>query len=180
MKAIAWLGGLTTLVVAGAYTTVSLARWEWNRALFFGLLFLAAEVGLAAALVLRRLARVERSLADLRPPPSASPAHDALRRTRGQADRFPWLRVDPAEAVTRTNVFITLVVGGGILLSGGAWVLDKVAARTVDPGRERDLGRELDAIAYRPGLLVDDVTALARPRPERDDPRVRAFLREQP
>lgn len=180
MKTVAWFGGVTTLVLAGIYTVVSVARWEWNRALFFGLLFLAAEVGLAAALVLRRLARVERSLASLAPSPSPSPSQDALRRTRRDEPRFRWLRADPAEVVGRTNVFITLVVGGGILLSGGAWVIDKVASRTVDPRREQALGRELDAIAYRRGLLVDDVTALARPRPDQDDPRVRAFLRQQP
>ena len=38
---------------------VSLNRWEWNRALFFGLIVLIAEIGLATGLVLRRLARLE-------------------------------------------------------------------------------------------------------------------------
>ena len=32
---------------------VSLNRWEWNRALFFGLIVLIAEVGLATGLILR-------------------------------------------------------------------------------------------------------------------------------
>ena len=43
---------------------VSLNRWEWNRALFFGLIVLIAEVGLATGLVLRRLDRLERTTAD--------------------------------------------------------------------------------------------------------------------
>ena len=59
MKSIAWLAAVLTLVAAFVYTAVSLARWEWNRALFFAILFVAVEVGLASALVLRRLARVE-------------------------------------------------------------------------------------------------------------------------
>jgi hypothetical protein len=86
------------------------------------------------------------------------------------------MKVDPVDLTGRTNVFITLVVGGGVLLSGGAWVLDKLASSTVDPGREQRLGGDLDRIAYRPGLLVDEVDVLARPSLDQDDPRVRAFL----
>ena len=185
MKAIAWLTAIATLVAAAIYTVVSLARWEWNRALFFAIVFVAAEVGLGLALVLRRLGRVEALVTDL-PVPDPG-VRRALRDTRSgerasasgqqrEQERFAWLRVDPAEVVGRTHVFITLLVGGGIILSGGAWLLDKLATKTVDPRREQRLGRELDAIAYRPGLLVDEVDVLARPSLDRDDPRVRAFL----
>ncbi|HEX7130996.1 MAG TPA: hypothetical protein VF228_00385 [Iamia sp.] len=174
MKTLAWLVAAATLIAAGLYTVVSLARWEWNRALFFAVVFVAAEVGLAIALVLRRLARVEALVTD---PPAPDPGvRKALRDTRGEEDRFGWLRVDPTDVVGRTHVFITLLVGGGVVLSGGAWLLDKVASHTVDPRREQRLGRELDTIAYRPGLLVDEVDVLARPALDRDDPRVRAFL----
>ena len=38
MKAIAWLAGIGTLVAGTVYMVVSLNRWEWNRALFFGLI----------------------------------------------------------------------------------------------------------------------------------------------
>ena len=58
MKIIAWLAGIGTMVGAAMYMIVSLNRWEWNRALFFGLIVLIAEVGLATGLVLRRLARL--------------------------------------------------------------------------------------------------------------------------
>jgi hypothetical protein len=174
MKAIAWLVAGATLVAAGVYTVVSLARWEWNRALFFAIVFVAAEVGLAAALVLRRLARVEALVTEL---PTPDPGvRRALRDTRGEPERFAWMRVDPTDVVGRTHVFITLLVGGGVVLSGGAWLLDKLASNTVDPRREQRLGRDLDAIAYRPGLLVDEVDVLARPSLDRDDPRVRSFL----
>jgi hypothetical protein len=59
VKVVAWLVGAVTLAAATAYTIVSLARWEWNRALFFGLVAVAAEVGLATAVVLRRMVRLE-------------------------------------------------------------------------------------------------------------------------
>lgn len=73
-----------------------------------------------------------------------------------------------------------MVVGGGVLLSGGAWVIDKLASHSVDPSREARLGSELDAIAYRPGLVVDDETALARSRPHREDRRLNKLLRSSP
>lgn len=174
MRVVAWLVAAVTLVAAAVYTVVSLARWEWNRALFFALLFVAVEVGLAAAIVLRRLARVERLVVHASADDGG--ARRALRDTRHEHVRFAWLRVDPADVVGRTNVFITFLVGGGVLVSAGAWLIDKVASNTVDPRLEQRLGRELDAIAYRPGLLVDEVDALARPSLDRDDPRVRSFL----
>jgi hypothetical protein len=174
MKAVAWLVLVATLAAAAVYTVVSLARWEWNRALFFAIVFVAAEVALASALLLQRLARVEKLVTDL--PPADAGVRRALRDTRGEQQRFAWLKVDPTDLVGRTSVFITLLVGGGVLLSGGAWLIDKLAAGTVDPRREQRLGRELDAIAYRPGLLVDEVDTLARPSLDRDDPRVRSFL----
>lgn len=143
MKSFAWFAGIATLVGALGYTAVSLARWEWNRALFFGMVFLAAEVGLAAALVLKKLPGVESSLT--KQWPETSPARRALKATRPDGERFAWLRPDPKDVLSRTNVFITMVVGGGVLLSGGAWVIDKLASRTVDPSREARLGSELDA-----------------------------------
>jgi hypothetical protein len=163
---------VATLLAAGTYTVVSLARWEWSRALFFAVVFVAAEVLIGFALVLRRLADLERDVARNR----AGPAAEALRTTRHDQHRFTWMRHDPAQVASRTNVFVTLLVGGGVVLSGGAWLLDRIASRTVDPRREAVLSRELDAIAYRPGLVVDEVNALARPHPQRSDPQLDAFL----
>jgi hypothetical protein len=175
VKALAWSIAIATLVAAGVYTVVSLARWEWSRALFVATVFVAAEVILATGLVLVRLARLEDRLLRLQAAPR-SVAGQALHDTRSQQQRFAWLRTDPDAALTRTNVFVTLLVGGGVVLSGGAWLLDRLASRTVDPPREAVLARQLDSIAYRPGLVVDEVNALARPRLERDDPGLDAFL----
>lgn len=179
MKKLSVAIAAATMVAAGIYTVVSLARWEWSRAQFFGLVFLAAELTLVVGVVLARLSRIERKL-DLAEPAAArkpSPATLAIVREVGREhDRFPWLQVQATDVVTRTNVFITLVVGGGVLLSGGAWVLDKLGSRTVDPGRESQLAGELEAIAYPDGLLVDDMVARARSRPDVEDDRLTDFL----
>ena len=174
MKGIAWAAAVVTLFVSGIYTVVSLARWEWSRAVFFAIVFVSAEVLIGAAAVLARVAKLESDVAGLRrPEPSAV---EALRSTRHDQQRFAWMPVDPTEVTSRTNVFVTMLVGGGVLLSAGAWLIDKVATRTVDPRREALLGRQLDAIAYRPGLVVDEVNALARPHLQRDDPQLDTFL----
>ena len=173
MKKLAWVAGVATLVVAAAYSTVSLNRWEWSRALYFGLVVLVAEVGLATALVLRRLG----------PPRSDSVAAPAgvdpqvlrrLRESRPTANRFDWL--DPQSA--QLNVFITMLVGSGVLLSAAAWVVDRLAARTTTPAGEVRLARQLSAIGYpRDGLLVDDVAVLAQSVPYCDDVQLRRLLR---
>ena len=124
MKVIAWLAGIGTLVAGGFYMVVSLNRWEWNRALFFGLIVLIAEVALATGLVLRRLARLEYRMR--RPVDPVVTEH--LRETRPPTpDRFAWLR----DSTTALNVFITFLIGGGVILSAVAWVVDRVASEYV-------------------------------------------------
>ena len=109
---------------------VSLNRWEWNRALFFGLIVVIAEIGLATGLVLRRLTRMEYSRTADRA------VSDVLRDTRPPApDRFAWLK----RSVEQNNVFITFLVGGGVLISGVAWVVDRVASKTSTPVGEQRL-----------------------------------------
>jgi hypothetical protein len=173
MKTIAWLAGIGTLVAAAAYMLVSLNRWEWNRALFFGLIVLIAEVGLATGLVLRRLARLEHAQHAVIDPAVT----EILRATRPpHPDRFAWLK--ESTAGTSTQVFITFLVGGGILLSGIAWIVDRVASTTSTPIGEERLARELGNISYpRGGLLVDDVTVLAQDVPGADDAQIRKLLR---
>ncbi len=167
MKMIAWAAAVATLVMGLLYMVVSLNRWEWNRALFFGLIVLIAEVGIVGALILRRLTRLEQAKLD--------PAILAiLRETRpAVAHRFGWLE----ESTTQMNVFITFLVGGGILLSGMAWVADKIGAKTYTPAGEEKLAKQLGSISYpRGGLLVDEVTALAQDVPGTDDRQIRKLL----
>jgi len=167
VKTIAWLAAVGTLLMGLVYMVVSLNRWEWNRALFFGLIVLIAEVGIAAALILRRLTRIEQAKLD--------PAILAiLRETRpASPHRFGWLE----DSTTQMNVFITFLVGGGVLLSGLAWVADRLGAKTYTPAGEEKLARQLGSISYpRGGLIVDEVTALAQDVPGTDDTQVRKLL----
>jgi hypothetical protein len=170
VKIIAWLAGIGTLLAAALYMIVSLNRWEWNRALFFGLIVLIAEVGLATGLVLRRLSRMEyRNRVD----PAIA---QILRETRPPSpDRFAWMR-EPGQEL---NVFITFIVGGGVLLSAIAWLVDRVASKTsASPAGEQRLVRQLEAISYPSGgLLVDDVTVLAQEVPGANDEQIRRLLR---
>ena len=171
MKIIAWLAGIGTLLAGAFYMIVSLNRWEWNRALFFGLIVLIAEVGLG-----------DRTGAAPPGPPRAQP--QGPRRPGGRADpqrdpaaardRFAWLR----ETTGQLNVFITFLVGGGVILSGVAWVVDRVASKTSSPAGEQRLARQLERISYPSGgLLLDDVTVLAQEVPGADDDQIRQLLR---
>jgi hypothetical protein len=166
VKTIAWLAGIGTLLMATLYMVVSLNRWEWNRALFFGLIVLMAEVGLATGLVLRKLNVL---IADRDPDVAA-----ILRAARPPApDRFAWMK----RSAGQLDVFITFLVGGGVLLSCLAWLVDRVAARTASPTMEQRLVSRMAAISYpRGGLLVDDVTALAQDVPGTDDAQIRKLL----
>jgi hypothetical protein len=169
MKIIAWLAGFATLVGAAIYMIVSLNRWEWNRALFFGLIVVIAEIGIATGLILRRLTRLEHR-AEVDPEIA-----EIFRSTRPPSrDRFAWL----PKSTSRFNVFITFIVGGGLILSGIAWMVDRVAARTSTPAGERRLAAQLGPISYpRGGLLVDDITVLAQDVPGADDLQIRKLLR---
>jgi FtsH-binding integral membrane protein len=169
VKIIAWLAGIGTLLAGAMYMVVSLNRWEWNRALFFGLIVVIAEIGLATGLVLRRIARLEY---ERKADPTVA---RILRETRPPSpDRFAWLR-DSGQGL---NVFITFLVGGGIILSAIAWVVDRVASNTSSPAGEEALSRQLESISYPSGgLVLDDVTVLAQEVPGADDAQIRQLLR---
>ena len=169
MKVIAWLAGIGTLIMGAIYMVVSLNRWEWNRALFFGLIVLIAEVGLATGLVLRRLARLEYNL-------KVDPEVARILRDTGPPtpNRFAWLR----ESTQELNVFITFLVGGGVILSAVAWLVDRIASKTSSPAGEQRLGQQISAISYPSGgLLLDDITVLAQEVPGANDDQIRQLLR---
>lgn len=170
MKKLVWVLAGATFAGAAAYSVLSLSRWEWSRALYFGLVVLVAEVALGTGLILRKLGAAGHS-SDAQ----NDDVRAVLRSARTPKSRFSWLA--PEELVSRTGVFITMLVGGGIVLSGLAWLLDKVAAHTTTTLQERQLVGDLEAIAYPSGgLLPDAVTVLAESLPDAGDPQVRILL----
>lgn len=156
MKKIAWLSGLVTLLATGGYIFVYLYRWEWHRALIVGTLFVAAEVALATALVLRGLSKVQLGL-DVDRTRELEPA--VLERLRSNAPRrnpFAWL--EPGEG--RTAVFIPVLLGSGVVVSALAWLVERIAGRTAEPAMERRLAGQLTALAFPAGGLVPDEAEL--------------------
>lgn len=158
-------------LVCGVYTILYLTRWEWNRAIIAGLFFIAVEVVVVATLVVERIRRVEARLDALleRPVAAAPDPGPALEAIRGAAppptDRFAWLR----DSAGRTNVFLPVLLGAGVLASALAWAVEHVARATLTPVRERRLADGLGVLRPPAGLLVPlQATALpARVRPVR-------------
>lgn len=146
IRRIAWLSGFCALVACGAYVLVYIYRWEWNRALLVGLLFVAMEVAFATALLLRRLAS----------PTAIDRVDDRvvehLRATRPTRRHFAWLE----DETTRLSVFVTLLLGAGVMLTLGTWIVDRIASRTAVPTLERSLARRLEAAAFPTEPLVPD------------------------
>lgn len=153
-------------LVCGTYTILYLVRWEWNRALIAGLFFVAVELIVVTLVILDRLRSIERRLdgLDAAPPPptvTADPTLDALRDAAPPpADRFEWLR----DQAGRTNVFLPVLLGAGVLASATAWAVEHVARATLTPARERHLADRLDALRLPAGGFLAPPTALRATR----------------
>jgi hypothetical protein len=141
------LGGLT-LAASGAYTFVYLYRWEWNRALMSAAIFIAAEVAVMGSLLSQRLTVITRKL-DAPPAPAApapSPAA-VLRRERIHAAQpparvgFAWL-----SRPEHMNVFVPVLMGAGVVMSGLAWLVERLARATMSPMAERGLAARLGGL----------------------------------
>lgn len=163
-RRIALLAAAVTLAASGIYVAVYLGRWEWNRAVVAGLIFLAAEVGLVGALMLDRLARLGRRLGELeqastsvstrsldsRPDPTVVARLEQVAPPARKP--FAWLD----EASQRTSVFVPVLLGAGVLLSGVAWLVERVGRMTAGPVLQRRLARRLNALALPPGGLLGE------------------------
>ncbi|HKA04754.1 MAG TPA: hypothetical protein VKD67_10500 [Acidimicrobiales bacterium] len=152
---------LVTLVAAGWYFFAYLFWWEWNRALVAGVIMVAAEVALGTLFVMARLdelrrkvdvasSRTERIRAHL----DAAPSRDG---------RFAWL------VKTDTfNVFVPILLGAGVLISGLAWLVERVARMTQRGNTNDGLVRQLAALAPPPGGFLgaedDPLDLLQRPQ----------------
>jgi hypothetical protein len=173
MKRLGWAVLAATALGSGAYVFVYLYRWEWHRALFAAVAFLAAEVAICTALVMRRLARGRPSDTPRR---ASEPDPQVIARLRASTvrhDPFAWMR----PRADRTNVFVTMLLGGGVLISAAAWAVDRLAARTAGVALERDLARRLRVLELpEAGFVADDAELLAQDVPYADDPELRLLL----
>jgi hypothetical protein len=141
------LGGLT-LAASGVYTFVYLYRWEWNRALMSAAIFIAAEVAVMGSLLSQRLKVITRQLDTpaAAAPPAPSPAA-VLRRERIHAAQpparvgFAWL-----SRPEHMNVFVPVLMGAGVVMSGLAWMVERLARATASPLAERGLAARLDGL----------------------------------
>lgn len=133
------------LVASGAYVFVYLGRWEWNRAILAGIFFLAAEVAIAAAIVLDRVKRMERRVGGSARPEGPPPALERIRETAPPpSDPFAWLH----PRSDQLGVFVPILMGVGVVASGLAWLVERVARVTAGPALERGLAEHLRVLAW--------------------------------
>jgi hypothetical protein len=156
-RRIGYLVGIASAIGSGVYLLVYLYRWEWNRALIAGVFFIATEVGLGLAVVLSRLARMERRLDEAIARPVAPPTVPdpvVLQRIEEAAPAparpFAWLDED----ATRMNVFVPLLMGAGMVVSALAWAVERLARATATPRLERGLAARLGPLALPEGGFV--------------------------
>jgi hypothetical protein len=148
------LGALATIAVmasAGSYVFIYLYRWEWNRAIVSATIFIAAEVVLFGAIFHARLSRIDRRLdgMTLGRPPIDDRVRRRLRENLPEpAKPFAWLNRP------HTNVFVPVLLGAGVVLSGLAWLVDRVARITAGPAVENGLARRLTTLQPPPGGML--------------------------
>jgi hypothetical protein len=164
-KRLAYAIGLLALIAAGVYVFVYLYRWEWNRAIMAGVIFIAAEIALIAALILDRLKSIEKKVE--RRPPTAS-YEDALRDIQDSAPppkrHFAWLTDGD-----KVGVFVPVLMGAGVVMSGIAWCVERLATSTAKPVLERRLAARLAPISLPVGGLTGS-GAIAAPLPHESWP----------
>lgn len=156
---------VTVLVGSGTYLLVYLYRWEWNRALISGLLFLIAEVAFLGAVVVRRLVALERRIGDRTSGPSSdadTPAPPTRREGDDETPMFPWL--EPGSL----GVFVPVLLGVGAILSALAYAVERIAAATANGDRSDP---RLATIALPPGSLHDAPPDATNPTADRSNAR---------
>jgi hypothetical protein len=163
-KRLGALAGIVTLAASGAYVFIYLARWEWNRAQVSAAIFIAVEVAMIGWILADRMRRIDRRLDQVSLEGQQRRLHLLRTNAPVATDHFAWLtRTD------RTNVFIPVLLGAGALLSGLAWVVERISRATAGRAAESGLARDLGALDLPTGGLLDgglDPLAVLRgPRP---------------
>ena len=149
-RRLAYVFGGLAFAMAGAYLFVYLFRWEWNRAMMAGLIFIAAEIGLVAAAILERVKSIETRISQIDRAEHAELLARLQENSAPPKERFAWLTKDS----DNLNVFIPFLMGAGLLASGVAWVLERVARATAKPVLENRLAMRLAPLAMPAGGLT--------------------------
>ena len=155
------LAAVVTLLAAGGYVFVYLYRWEWNRAQIAAAIFVAVEVGLVGWLVSDRIRRLERRFEQSDRDAAVARRRQVLRDTAPPPRvTFAWLtRTD------RSSVFIPVLLGAGAVLSGLAWVVERISRATAGRAAEHGLAHRLGTLDHPSGGFLDggeDPLALLR------------------
>lgn len=160
-RRLARLLALVVLVFSGSFVVIYLLRWEWNRALTAGVFFIAAELFLATDLLLRRIAAVEERLGDAEQREDVASLAAMLRRHRPRTPGpFAWLTSDRDQ----TFVLVPILLGAGIILSGVAFLVERLSRVAAAPVAEHELARGLAGMALpRGGLSPTGQPPVERP-----------------
>lgn len=137
------------IAASGAYLFIYLYRWEWNRALISGMIFLAAEVAVIGWVLNNKLTELGRRV-----------DHARVRRIAGHLDSarqrpstaFEWLRPDKSNV----GVFVPILMGAGLLMSGLAWVVERLGRATAGRAVDYRMAAKLSRLAPPAGGFLDD------------------------
>ncbi|MFJ7042621.1 hypothetical protein ACIQVC_04380 [Streptomyces sp. NPDC101112] len=143
MKRLAYLFAGAAATGAAGYFVIYLYRWQWQRAILCGVVLLIVGLMLLGIVLWGRLARIEERIRESDRRQQDVLAHLRQTRTREQGDRFRWLE-DPA---SRTYVFVPVLMVTGVVLSGIAWLVQRIASATARPAADRRLAGQLSVLA---------------------------------
>ncbi|MEU4613182.1 hypothetical protein [Streptomyces umbrinus] len=143
MRRVAYFFGSAAAAGAGTYVVIYLYRWQWQRAILCGVLLLVVEVMLLGIVLLGRLSRIEERMRDADRRQEDVLARLREKEARPAGDRFRWLD----EPTSRTYVFVPVLMVTGVLLSGLAWIVQRIASATARPTAERRLAGRLAVLA---------------------------------
>ena len=148
-RALVLLLATVTLLLAGGYLFVYLYRWEWNRAIISGIIFLAAEMAVIGWALNSKLNEVGQRAERGRSERISTHLADSRNRP---TTAFEWL--SPRSG--GTNVFVPILMGAGLVISGLAWLVEWLGRNTAGRFSDERLARTLSRLALPPGGLLDD------------------------
>ena len=160
-RKLAYVALALVIAASGAYLFIYLYRWEWNRAVIAGIFLIAAGMALAAGMLFERLQRIEEKI-DAMGVPNYRETLEAIQETAPEPkERFKWL----TGSGDQMSVFVPVLMGAGVVFSGIAWLVEKLAHATARPAMEEGLAFRLAPLALPQGGFLAPVDDLpSKPR----------------